>query len=450
MQKYTNQAPLADALAAQQANPQGFATYIDRICDRIDQVEPHVEAFVPENNRRQRMQQVAAELQSRNATHTLPLYGAILGVKDIFYVDGFDTKAGSDVPTDHFNQAEAVSVSKLRDAGALVAGKTVTTEFAYFAPGPTRNPHNTAHTPGGSSSGSAASVAAGMCTLALGTQTVGSVIRPAAFCGIVGFKPSYGRLNSTGILYYSRTVDHVGLFTQDVQGMTQAACIVCDNWTEPLMATGYPILGVPEGPYLQQASAEALKRFERQVADLQEKGFPVKRVPVLDNIESMTHTHNRLIYAELAEEHAPIYDQYQHLYRQRTRDAIDEGRTVSADEVAVGRASCLDNRASIEALMDREGIDLWVCPSAPGPAPQGIHATGNPCMNMPWTHTGMPAITLPADYADNGLPLGLQCVTHFGRDEALLLWATMLSDALQPRLEREQRYKVYMPAVFAE
>jgi len=153
-----------------------------------------------------------------------------VGIKDIFHVDGFVTRAGTRVPPERFAGPEAASVALLREAGALIAGKTVTTEFAYFEPGPTRNPHNPAHTPGGSSSGSAAAVAAGLCQLALGTQTIGSVIRPAAFCGVVGFKPSFGRIPTSGLVYFSRTIDHVGLFTQDLDGMELAASVLCRDW----------------------------------------------------------------------------------------------------------------------------------------------------------------------------------------------------------------------------
>ncbi len=147
-------------------------------------------------------------------------------------------------------------------------GKTVTTEFAYFEPGPTRNPHDLLHTPGGSSSGSAAAVAAGLCTLALGTQTIGSVIRPAAFCGIIGFKPSYDRIPSAGLVYFSRTVDHVGLFTQDIDGMILASSVLCDGWQEIEQPKRLPVLGVPDGPFMEQTELEALGAFEHQIGGI--------------------------------------------------------------------------------------------------------------------------------------------------------------------------------------
>jgi Asp-tRNA(Asn)/Glu-tRNA(Gln) amidotransferase A subunit family amidase len=170
------------------------------------------------------------------------LYGALLAVKDIFHVDGFTTRAGATVPPELFAGPEAACVTRLRQAGALVVGKAVTTEFAYFEPGPTRNPHNLAHTPGGSSSGSAAAVAAGLAPLALGTQTIGSVIRPAAFCGIVGFKPSLGRVDPQGLVFFSRTLDQRGLFTQDVAGMALAAAVVCREWRDLPAPGRLPVL----------------------------------------------------------------------------------------------------------------------------------------------------------------------------------------------------------------
>src|SRR5262249_2824459 len=158
------------------------------------------------------------------------LYGVLIGVKDIFRATGFPTRAGSRLPPELLAGDEASCVTLLKSRGALILGKTVTAEFAYIDPGPTRNPYNLDHTPGGSSSGSAAAVAAGYCSLALGTQTIGSVIRPASYCGIVGFKPSYDRIPTDGVIHVSKALDHVGLLMQDVPGMALAASILCREW----------------------------------------------------------------------------------------------------------------------------------------------------------------------------------------------------------------------------
>lgn len=430
--KYIDAHPLAETVAALRSGQTDLNDYVHAACDRIDAVDAHVEALLPEPERRARLLADAAELAARfpEPAARPPLYGALIGVKDIFHVDGFVTRSGSLVPPELFTGPEAACVQQLRDAGALIVGKTVTTEFAYFEPGPTRNPHNLEHTPGGSSSGSAAAVAAGLCALALGTQTIGSVIRPAAFCGIVGFKPSYDRIATSGLVYYSRTVDHVGLFTQDVPSMQLAASVLCTDWQPDPVADARPVLGVPDGPYLEQAEPDTLKRFDETLAALQAAGYRVQRVPALADIAELNHLHRRLIFAEFAQEHAEAYAHHAALYRPHTAEAIQIGQTVGADELAAARASCLQRRAALERQMAEVGVDLWICPPALGPAPRGIHATGDPNMNLPWTHAGMPAVTVPTGQTVDGLPLGLQIVARFGRDEQLLTWADQIAAAL--------------------
>jgi Asp-tRNA(Asn)/Glu-tRNA(Gln) amidotransferase A subunit family amidase len=263
---YIAMAPLGETLYDLQERQHSLSLYVEQQCLRIDKVNPQIEALLPEADRNARLRAEAVELRNKysDPRRRPLLYGALVGIKDIIYVDGFPTRAGSKVPVEQ-DVPEATVVRLLRQAGALIAGKTVTTEFAYIEPGPTRNPYNTEHTPGGSSSGSAAAVAAGLCTLAVGTQTIGSVIRPAAYCGIVGFKPSFERIPTDGILYFSRSVDHIGLFTQDVLGMAQAAAALCRDWRFPATPTEPPVLGVPDGPYLEQTEPEALRIFEEQL-----------------------------------------------------------------------------------------------------------------------------------------------------------------------------------------
>lgn len=232
--------------------------YAETCLDRLDDLDSEVRAFLPEEDRRARVVGAVAECVDRysNPGDRPPLFCVPVGVKDIFHVDGFETRAGSDLPGEILGGPQSDAVTALIDAGAVVLGKTVTTEFAYFDPGPTRNPHDTDHTPGGSSSGSAAAVAAGMTPLALGSQTVGSIIRPASFCGIVGVKPTYGRIPIGGVLPLSPSADHVGYFTQDVSGARHAASVLYDEWAYSNIAIDdRPILGVPNTAYLSQASA---------------------------------------------------------------------------------------------------------------------------------------------------------------------------------------------------
>jgi len=191
------------------------------------------------------------------------------------------------------------------------------------------------------------------------------------------------------------------------------------------------VLGVPVGPYLEQTEAAALVAFHQHLALLMEAGYQIREVPMFADIVALNQLHRRLAFAEFAQEHAQLYAEFAHLYRPRTVEIIEIGKTVSGEELAAARANCLNLRMTIEAEMDRAGIDLWIAPPAPGPAPAGIHATGNPDLNLPWTHAGLPAVTIPMGYAANGLPLGLQLVTKFGIDEALLSWAQITQYATQ-------------------
>lgn len=455
---YTTSTPLAAIAAGLRSGALDLHDYIDDTCDRMDAVDPYVEALVTEEgNRRARLHKEAAELLEDfpDPADRPPLFGVLIGVKDIFHATGFVTRAGSAVPPWVFGgdmDDDAAAVTALRMAGALVLAKTVTTEFAYFEPGPTRNPHNLDHTPGGSSSGSAAAVAAGLCPLALGTQTVGSVIRPAAFCGIIGFKPTYDRIPSAGLIPFSPSVDTVGLFTQDVPGMALAASVCCHWWEEEEAepAPRLPVLGVPDGPYLAQTEPDALAAFEAQVALLAAAGVTIHRIPVLADIQEINQRHHEMIAAELAQVHRKWFSRHHKLYRPRTAALIRQGQEISESSLAAGRAGRDALAETLQSFMNREltgstnpspntdpatnraGIDLWICPAAPGPAPKGILSTGSPALNLPWTHAGMPALTLPhfGPKPPNTLPLGLQFVAPRMADESLIAFARTLVDHL--------------------
>jgi len=425
---FINSAPLALTVEKLRTGQTDLVAYADEMCDRLETLDSRIEAMLPEPERRRRLRSEAKSLQTRypEPASRPPLYGALVAVKDIFHVSGFVTKAGSVIPPELFAGPEATCVRMLRDAGALILGKSVTTEFAYFEPGPTRNPHNLSHTPGGSSSGPAAAVAAGLCSLSIGTQTIGSVIRPAAFCGVIGFKPTLYRIATEGLVYFSRTLDQIGFFTQDLAGAELAASVLCESWKPAPAPATLPVLGVPIGPYLQQTEPEGLEAFEQHLSKLEARGCKIKQVPALSHIADLNTLHRRMVFAEFAREHAKIYAIHAPRYRKRTAEIIEIGKTVSEQELASAKANCSALRQDLETTMARADIDLWVTPSALGPAPEGIHATGDPNMNLPWTHAGMPAITLPAGKAKNGLPLGLQFVAPFGADEKLVAWCRAL------------------------
>jgi Asp-tRNA(Asn)/Glu-tRNA(Gln) amidotransferase A subunit family amidase len=377
---------------------------------RIEAADAEIRALVPEPGRAERIERAIAAAPSG------PLRGVVFGVKDVFHVDGLPTTAGSALPVEELAGPEAAAVSLLRGAGAVVLGKTVSTEFAYVEPGPTRNPRNLAHTPGGSSSGSAAAVAAGYCPFALGTQTVGSVIRPAAFCGVVGYKPSYGRISTAGVIPLAESFDTVGLLAASVAWVERAAAVLCAGW-QPVPPRTPARLGTPQGPYLAQASEEARAALD---------ALGAKPVPMLEDIETLNAAHRRLLVFELAGHHARWFPRLAERYRPRTAAAIRDGLQVPAGYAAEVRAGRARVRDRIHAAMDAAGVDVLVCPAAAGPAPAGLDSTGDPMLQLPWTHAGLPVVSLPWGTASNGLPLGIQLVARFMDDERLLGWAARL------------------------
>jgi Asp-tRNA(Asn)/Glu-tRNA(Gln) amidotransferase A subunit family amidase len=402
--------------------------YIESCMAAIANHEESVQALLPEVNRRARLLQEARVLQERfpSSASRPPLYGVLVGVKDLFHADGFITRAGSALPFELFAGAEAEVVSRLKRAGALVLGKTVTTEFAFMEPGPTRNPHNLDHTPGGSSSGSAAAMACGFCSLALGTQTIGSISRPAAYCGVVGFKPSFGRVSRAGVVPFSESADHIGYFTHSVAGARLVAPVLCDDWNQALSSTEDArniVCGIPDGAFLEQAEPAALRHFEEVVQRLQSFGCEIRRVPLFADIADINARHRAMITAELAEFHKPWFSDCESSYRKGTRDAIKSGFAVSAAELQRGKDGRFALRSEIHRAMNSFGIDLWLSPSATGEAPKGIAATGSPNMNLPWTHAGLPTVSIPSGKSACGLPFGLQLAARFYADEKLLIWA---------------------------
>lgn len=382
-------------------------------------------AFLPEEKRFERLLKDAEELVSRfpDSKNRPQLFGVLIGVKDIFHVYGFTTQAGSRLPSNELQGDEAESVTKLKNAGALILGKTVTTEFAYFTPGPTRNPHNPEHTPGGSSSGSAAAVGAGLCPLTLGTQTIGSLIRPAAFCGVVGMKPTYERISRAGVIPLSPTLDHIGFFTPDVSTAKQAAISLYNDWDDSIALHGKPILGIPEGQYLACASDEALACFNSICNSLTDAGYKLYRVRIMDNYQDIRAHHDVIMSAEAARGHESWFEKYAGLYSSKFTDLIQRGRKITNSQLHDSLEARDNFRAEIRRVMIDNNIALWITPSAIGPAPKGLESTGDPVMNLPWTQAGLPAVNLPAGKNDDGLPMGLQIIGNWHKDESLLTWA---------------------------
>lgn len=407
--------------------------YIGLLESHFAACEPDVLAFVEEDGDRfQRLWDEANVLLARypDPEKRPSLFGVPIGVKDIFHVNGFTTYAGSKLPPHILQSEEAPAVTALRKAGALIMGKTVTTEFAYFGPGPTRNPFNPDHTPGGSSSGSAAAVGADLVPFAFGTQTIGSINRPAAFCGVVGYKPSYNRISKKNVLPLSESLDHVGGFTVDVTSMELIAGLLCQHW-QWVVAERKPVLAIPEGPYLDGASEEGRKHFRRVARQLHDAGFVVKSVHLMPDFDDIYARHNLIVAAEAARFHKDWYEEYQALYHPKTAELIERGLTISDNQLSRAIAGREKLRKQITRIMEQNSIDLWLSPPALGAAPKGLDSTGDPVMNLPWTHSDLPTLTLPAGKNEAGLPLGLQLTGRWYGDEAMLSFALQLEDVLR-------------------
>ena len=368
-----------------------------------------------------------------------PLFGVPVGVKAIYATDGHDIHCGSLFPADFFARPQADLVSRLREAGAVVVGMTATSEFAHSEPAATRNPQNIAHTPGGSSSGSAAGVAAGFFPLALGTQTMGSVIRPAAFCGIPGFKPSQGRLSLQGIVPFARSEDQPGFFCASMADMPLVLDVLTSGDWKGRARPSSPekktfTLGVPDGPYLDDVCDYTAQNLAQSLKILQEsrgeERIVIRHVPCMEDYRDILRRHTTLAAAEVASFHAQWYEDFRHLYRPGTRALIEEGLAVPAAAVEGIREAMAKFRATMTALMDQWELDAWIAPATLGEAPLGLGSTGNPCMNTPWTHAGFPVMGIPCGKGPSGLPLALQIAGRWGEDEALLDLGLVLAGRL--------------------
>ena len=402
---------------------------------RLSADDRQIRAFVPEPDRARRLADEALWISRRwSATAGRPpLYGTAIGVKDVIRVDGLLTAAGSRLPPSVLAGPEAAVVRRLREAGALIAGKTVTAEFAVLAPGATRNPRDLRHTPGGSSSGSAAAVAARLVPLAVGTQTIASVIRPAAYCGVAGFRPTRGRIPTDGVLPFAPSLDTVGCFAPDVAGLTLAAAALCDDW-QPGGKAGAgapqpPVLGIPAGRYLDRASTAARAAFGLQARLLSAAGYQVRTIPVLEDMDEVERQLTVISRHELAGVHATWFSRYGAMYRPETAAAIRQGRGIDGHEYAAALTARTQLTGRLAEASAQAGVDIWISPAATGPAPRGLASTGNPVMSIPWSMAGLPALTLPAGLVA-GLPVGLQCVAAVGADERLLYWAAGLESVL--------------------
>jgi len=345
-----------------------------------------------------------------------PLHGIPVAIKDIFHVAGMTTTCGAAPAFHTAATADATSVARLRAAGAVVLGKVHTTEFAYFEPGPTRNPWNPAHTPGGSSSGSAAAVGARMAPLALGSQTVGSVLRPAAYCGVVGFKGTYDLIPTEGVVPLAWSFDHVGVFARRVADVALAVDVLAAH---PLGAPGVsaPRFAVAE-ELLERATPEVAALIRATADRLARAGATVHEVTLPPSFAGVHAAGRSVLEVEAAAYHEELYRAHAAQYRPRTRELIASGLTRPAVVYARAQRARLAFRRDVMPLLAEH--DALLSPTAPSPAPEGLGATGDPWFCAPWSFAGVPAVSLPIGVSSLGLPHAVQLVGAAGHDAQIL------------------------------
>jgi aspartyl-tRNA(Asn)/glutamyl-tRNA(Gln) amidotransferase subunit A len=407
---------------------------VEACLERIRTLDPRVVAWahVDEAGARAAARERAAEAAAGRIRG--PLHGVPVGIKDIIHVTGMPTTAGARPWAHTRPAADAPVVARLRAAGAILVGKTHTTEFAYRDPSPTRNPWNLEHTPGGSSAGSGAAVAARMVPMALGTQTVGSVLRPAAYCGVVGVKATHGLTPTGDVIPLAWSLDHVGVLTRSVADATMALGVMADR---ELTASprGAPTLAVA-GELLERAEPETAAHLRAVAEAFARAGARVVEVTLPASFARLHEAGLVVLQAEAAAYHAADFARHAQHYGPGIRAAVEAGLACAAVAYVEANRARLGFRDAVMPLLERHHALLT--PTAPGPAPAGLGSTGDGWFCAPWSSAGVPAITLPSGVASSGLPHAIQLVGAAGREAPLLgvaAWCErVLGFARSPRL----------------
>ena len=407
------------------------------VLDRISVVEPHVLAWA-----RRLPEQAIAEAERldwllRQGTYLGPLHGIPLGIKDIYYTAGVETAAGSKVLAGFIPTFDATVVRRLQEAGTILLGKTATTEFAYADPAATRNPWNPGHTPGGSSSGSAAGVAAGMCLGAFGTQTMGSIVRPASFCGVVGLKPTYGRVSRHGIIPLAWSMDYPGPIAKTVRDTALLLSAVAGPDPHDSSAAGKPVpsyveglnmspcgltAGIPDRYFPERSSPAVAAAFHEAVRVLETLGVRTHEVKLPDCFEAGVDAGRVIMHAEGAAFHRDWFKTRWEDYGRKLAGLIEAGLLIPAASYLRAQQVRSLAIAAMRGLLTE--VDVLITPSTPGPAPEGLASTGDPVFNAPSSIFGFPALGLPMGVAPSGLPLGLQIMgRHFDERTVLRIGA---------------------------
>lgn len=405
--------------AAQQIRTKRISSrdYVRALLARIAEYEPALQAWAELAADRAEAEAIECDEETARGVSRGPLHGVPVAVKDNLDIAGLPTRAGSDLADDAAADADAEAIRKLRRAGAIVLGKTAMTPFAAMDPAPTRNPWNGRHTPGGSSSGSAAAVAAQMCAAALGTQTAGSVLRPAAYCGVVGLKPTYEAISRKGLLPCAWSMDHVGVIARDVDDVALIFGVLTDaRPSEAPDGEAAPIIGMPDRGF-EIAEADDAEAFAQAVDVLVDAGAKVVPVRLPDGFEALAAAGIVAMYAEMGAFHRDLFSRRGSDYPPRLRVLVEAGLSLTAADYI--NAQRVRRRAAAELSELLAGLTALVTPTTAGPAPADQRSTGDWRFNLPFSASGHPAITLPCGFSKGGMPLGLQAVAARGREDRL-------------------------------
>jgi aspartyl-tRNA(Asn)/glutamyl-tRNA(Gln) amidotransferase subunit A len=408
---------LVDAAASIRSGSLSPVDYVFALFDRMDRLESRIQAWTTVDRGAVLSEARRCEAEARSRQFRGPLHGVPVGIKDIFFTSGLRTTIGSDLFKDYVPAHDARAVTKLKHAGAIVLGKTVTTPFANLDPGPTRNPWNPQHTPGGSSSGSAAAVAARMCAAAIGSQTVGSVARPAAFCGIASLMPAQKRISLRNVFPMAWSLDHAGIFARSVADLEVMRDVMGDP-LEKLPARSPFRIGVVRDFFDENASPEARLLKDALAARLASSGFHVDEARLPAVFEQQQEILRTILQSETATIHGRRFAEHPEAYGPKIRSLIEGG--LAAHSVDYIRAQRMRRQYQRGMAKLFEKFDVLMTPPARGTAPEGIETTGDPVMNGPWTLADFPTMTLPHALAANGLPIGVQ-LTASPLKEGLLL-----------------------------
>ena len=419
----------------------------EALLERIERLDPALKAWVTVDR-----EDALSEARSRDEERASgairgPLHGVPVGLKDIFHAEGMKTTAGSPIYADFTPGYDATCVAKLKRAGAIALGKAVTTQFASGDPSPTLNPWNADHTPGGSSSGSAVAVATGMCPAALGSQTGGSTGRPAAYNGIVGLKPTYGRISCYGVVPLSWSLDTVGILVRSVEDaavMLQAMAgydsrdpgshdaPVPDYLEEMDSANRPPRIGIVRQFFFDNSSPEVREHTEEIVRRLAEAGADLVEIGLPDSFASAHGCQRVVSGVESAAFHEARFATRADDYAPRIRSSIEAGMKTSSVEYA--RAQRLRAAFRADMAVALRGVDVALTPATPAPAPRDLSTTGDPAFQSPWTSAGLPAIVIPSGMSESGLPMGVQLAAPHFQEGRLLGVARWCEDVLRANL----------------